>query len=82
MTPKLYVVWAALSSGPSIRLVKAYTAESAERIHRELVPGDYELQVFPDDAEGLRALGEGIVNNLEALGAPEEPVTLALVVVP
>jgi hypothetical protein len=79
--PTPYICWAVLSAGPTLRLVLALSKEEAEAKHRELVPGDYDLEAFADDAEGLRRLGEGVLNNLEALGAPEEPTALLLALV-
>lgn len=75
---RLFICWAAMNSVPQLRLIEADSSEDAIRIHRELSPGDYELAVFSDDAAGLRDLGEGILNDLEALGDPDGRTVISI----
>lgn len=75
----VFVCWAAMDRSPEVRLIEADNPEEAERIHRELVPGDYELELFEDDAAGLRNLGEGLLNDLEALGPADGRTVLSIV---
>lgn len=75
---RLFICWAAMHSVPQLRLIEADSSEDAIRIHRELSPGDYELAVFEDDAAGLRDLGEGILNDLEALGDPDGRTVISI----
>lgn len=76
------ILWLALDYGPRVSVVEVVgpltpeVAADAVAWQRARLPGDYEIEVIgTDDPEGLRRLGEGIINLVEATGLASVDLT-------
>ena len=75
-----WIVWAALNGAPVITVLEAASAEEAWTRMRRNIPGDYEIEVHGLDDAGLRWLGEGVLNNLDAWGCSAVTINIYEVV--